>query len=154
MQRSSICLTTAATALLASLITGCQQQEAPEETRAPRQTDNLAAAPAAAQIAGTPSDTVMTPEYVAAVGRFAYIWGWPLVNNLNRSLGMKDLPAPGRMGGIVPVSPPATSPCCRTTSVPRYVTCPNQDIHLIETEEIFSGRIVRDVKPLQPKDSA
>jgi hypothetical protein len=57
------------------------------------------------QIAGTPAGTVMTPEYLAAIGRFAYIWGWPLVNNLNRSLGMTSVPAPGRLGGIAPVSP-------------------------------------------------
>ena len=48
----------------------------------------------------------MTLEYVAAVGRLAYIWGWPLVNNLNRSLGVKDLPGPGRIGGVAPVAPP------------------------------------------------
>jgi hypothetical protein len=61
--------------LLAALLTGCQQQKAPEETRAPQPVDNPSAAPAAAQIAGTPADTVMTPEYVATVGRVAYIWG-------------------------------------------------------------------------------
>jgi len=80
--------------LLAALLTGCQQQKALEETRAPQPTNNPpAAAPAAAQIAGTPADTVMTPEYVATVGRVAYIWGWPLVNNLNRSIGMASGPS-------------------------------------------------------------
>src|SRR5471030_9656 len=60
----------------------------------------------ASEVPGTPPGTVMTKEYVAAVGRIAYIWGWPLVNNLNRSLGTKDLPEPGRIGGVVPASPP------------------------------------------------
>src|SRR5271163_3278588 len=81
------------------------------------------------QIAGTPSGTVMTPEYVAAVGRFAYIWGWPLVNNLNRSLGVKDLPGPGRMGGVVPAAPPGRISMLTDyiSADERYVTCPNQD---------------------------
>ena len=26
---------------------------------------------------------VMHPEYAKAVGRFAYIWGWPMVNQMN-----------------------------------------------------------------------
>lgn len=81
------------------------------------------------EIAGTPADTVMTPEYVAAVGRFAYIWGWPLVNNLNRSLGMTSVPAPGRLGGIAPVSP-AGHVSMLTDYIDageRLVTCPNQD---------------------------
>ena len=86
-------------------------------------------APAAAQIAGTPSGTVMTPEYVAAVGRFAYVWGWPLVNNLNRSLGMKDVPAPGRLGGIAPVASPGHVSMLTDyiDAGERLVTCPNQD---------------------------
>ena len=48
----------------------------------------------------------MTKEYVQAIGRMAYIWGWPLVNNYNRSLALAKLPGPGRNGGILPVSPP------------------------------------------------
>src|SRR5271163_3114955 len=81
------------------------------------------------QIAGTPSGTVMTPEYVATVGRIAYIWGWPLVNNLNRSLGVKDVPGPGRLGGVVPVAPPGRISMLTDyiEAGERYVTCPNQD---------------------------
>lgn len=43
-------------------------------------------AQSASEILGTPTGTVMTKEYVATVGRFAYLWGWALVNNYNRSL--------------------------------------------------------------------
>jgi hypothetical protein len=129
MQRSSICLTAAAAILLPALLTGCQQQKAPEGNPAMQQTDNPPAAPTATQVAGTPSGTVMTPEYVAAVGRFAYIWGWPLVNNLNRSLGVKDLPGPGRMGGVAPVAPPGhISMLTDYISADQHmITCPNQD---------------------------
>jgi hypothetical protein len=76
----------------------------------------VAAPKAAADVAGTPSATVMPPAYVELVARMAYLWGWPLVNNLNRSIRMKDVPEPGRLGGVVPASPPATSRCSPTTS--------------------------------------
>ena len=80
-------------------------------------------------IAGTPSGTVMTPEYVAAVGRFAYLWGWPLVNNLNRSLGVRDLPGPGRIGDVIPAAPPGYVSMLTDyiSYKEQFVTCPNQD---------------------------
>jgi hypothetical protein len=81
------------------------------------------------QIAGTPAGTVMTPEYVATVGRFAYIWGWPLVDNLNRSLAAKSQPGPGRMGGIAPVSPPGHISMLTDyiKADQHMIACPNQD---------------------------
>jgi hypothetical protein len=81
------------------------------------------------QIAGTPAGTVMTPEYVATVARFAYLWGWPLVSNLNRALGVKDLPGPGRVGGVIPASPPGHVSMLTDyiSADEHYVTCPNQD---------------------------
>jgi hypothetical protein len=83
----------------------------------------------ASEVPGTPPGTVMTKEYVAAVGRIAYIWGWPLVNNLNRSLATKDLPEPGRMAGVVPASPPNHISMLTDyiDAAENYVTCPNQD---------------------------
>src|SRR5271163_2662411 len=58
------------------------------------------------RVDGTPAGTVMTKEYVELVGRLAYLWGWPLVNNLNRALAVAKLPEPGRIGGVIPASPP------------------------------------------------
>lgn len=80
-------------------------------------------------ISGTPSGTIMTKAYVEAVGRIAYIFGWPLVSNLNRSLGMKDVPSPGRIGGIVPAAPPGRISMLTDyiDAGERVVTCPNQD---------------------------
>ncbi|HVU07358.1 MAG TPA: DUF1254 domain-containing protein [Verrucomicrobiae bacterium] len=83
----------------------------------------------AADVLGTPPGTVMTKEYVQMVGRLAYIWGWPLVNNLNRANAGAQLPEPGHLGGIVPVSPPGQI-CMLTDYIDpaeRFVTCPNQD---------------------------
>jgi hypothetical protein len=71
----------------------------------------------------------MTPEYVATVGRFAYVWGWPLVNNLNRAAAVEKLPEPGRIGGVVPVAPPGQVSMLTDyiSAEERFVTCPNQD---------------------------
>jgi len=82
-----------------------------------------------AEILGTPSGTVMTPEYVAAVGRIAYIWGWPLVNNLNRAIGVEKLPGPGRIGDVIPGSPPGYVSMLTDyiSYKEQFVTCPNQD---------------------------
>ena len=83
----------------------------------------------AADIAGTPAGTVMPNAYVETVGRMAYVWGWPLVNNLNRAEAMKDLPEPGRIGGILPVSPPGQVSMLTDyiQEEERFATCPNQD---------------------------
>lgn len=83
----------------------------------------------AGEILGTPSGTVMTKEYVQTVGRLAYLWGWPLVNNLNRASAVEKLPEPGRLGGIVPVSPPGYISMLTDyiNEEERFVTCPNQD---------------------------
>ena len=83
----------------------------------------------AAEVGGTPTGTVMTKEYVAMVGRLAYVWGWPLVNNLNRSKAVEKLPEPGRIGGIVPASPPGYISMLNDYIDPaeKFVTCPNQD---------------------------
>jgi hypothetical protein len=71
----------------------------------------------------------MTPEYVAAIGRFAYVWGWPLVNNLNRATAVEKLPEPGRLGGVLPMSPPGQISMLTDyiNENQRFVTCPNQD---------------------------
>src|SRR5271156_6235855 len=115
--------------VLASIFAGCSSQPTvtqPEQTAA-----SVSAAPASTSkpILGTPSGTVMTPEYVTAVGRYAYIWGWPLVNNLNRALGTKDLPGPGRAGGFAPAAPPGQISMLTDyiSASEHLVTCPNQD---------------------------
>jgi len=83
----------------------------------------------AKDVPSTPPGTVMTKAYIETVGRMAYIWGWPLVNNVNRGEGVANLPEPGRLGGIVPVSPPGYISMLTDyiDAQERFVTCPNQD---------------------------
>src|SRR5271154_4868504 len=81
------------------------------------------------ETSGTPAGTVMTPEYVATVGRLAYIWGWPLVNNLNRAMAVEKLPGPGRIGDVIPAAPPGYVSMLTDyiSFKEQFVTCPNQD---------------------------
>ena len=46
----------------------------------------------------------MTKAYVQMVGRIAYLWGWPLVHSINRSIAFSKAPEPGLLGGVVPVA--------------------------------------------------
>jgi hypothetical protein len=70
------------------------------------------------------------PEYVKAVARDAYIWGWPMVNMLNRRARTTQAPEPGLLGGILPVSPQGRIAMLHDYIDPAetFVTCPNQDV--------------------------
>jgi hypothetical protein len=82
-----------------------------------------------AQPPGTPAGTIMTKEYVGLVGRLAYLWGWPLVNNYNRALAVSKLPEPGRIGGVVPGAPAGRISMLTDyiDAAEHFVTCPNHD---------------------------
>ena len=71
----------------------------------------------------------MTKAYVQMVGRMAYMWGWPLVNVANRAAGNAKAPAPGLLGGVIPVA------YNRIAMLTGYIdpnqhwgVCPNQDV--------------------------
>ncbi len=74
--------------------------------------------------------TRMSEAYVQQIARFAYFWGWPMVNLHNRRAMMSRIPEPSLMGGIVPVAPPNTLCMLRDYIDPqeRLVACPNQDV--------------------------
>ena len=58
-----------------------------------------------ADVPGTPSGTIMPKDYVAVVGSNAYLWGWPMVNQINRRASFAKAPEPGRLGGVLPIAP-------------------------------------------------
>ncbi|MEI8186411.1 MAG: DUF1254 domain-containing protein [Chlorobiaceae bacterium] len=95
-----------------------------------RQNVQQVPSPTSAVHIGSPAPgTVMTREYVQAIGRIAYIWGWPLVNMGNRIIAFSKLPAPGLIGGMMPAG--FNSLCMLTDYVTpdqRAVACPNQDV--------------------------
>lgn len=83
----------------------------------------------AADVPGTPPGTIMPRDYAATVARSAYLWGWPLVNQLNPRATFAKAPEPGRLGGVLPVAPTGyVSMLTDYIAVDeRFVTCPNQD---------------------------
>jgi hypothetical protein len=76
------------------------------------------------------SGAIMHKEYVKTIGRMAYVWGWPLVNSFNRRAGITQAPAPGRLGGVVPVAPQGRLCMLNDYVLPKqsFVACPNQDV--------------------------
>jgi hypothetical protein len=83
----------------------------------------------AAAVPGPAPGTAMTKAYVQTVGRMAYMWGWPLVNSVNRSKAFAKAPEPGLQGGVVPI---AYNRIAMLTNyidpAERFITCPNQDV--------------------------
>jgi hypothetical protein len=45
-----------------------------------------------AQVPSPASGVLMHLEYAKAIGRVAYIWGWPLVNQMNRRPAITEAP--------------------------------------------------------------
>jgi hypothetical protein len=80
-------------------------------------------------VPGTPPGTVMTKDYVAMVGRAAYVWGWPMVNQINRRASFAQAPEPGRLDGVLPVAPVGYVTMLTDYIAPdqHFVTYPNQD---------------------------
>ena len=76
------------------------------------------------------SGAIMHKEYVKTTGRMAYVWGWPLVNIFNRRETITQAPAPGRLGGVVPVAPRGRLSMLNDYVLPdqSFVACPNQDV--------------------------
>jgi hypothetical protein len=78
-----------------------------------------------------PADGItMNPEYARAVARSAYIWGWPMVNMMNRSAKITQAPHPGLLNGILPAAPRGQIGMLHDYIEPSetFVTCPNQDV--------------------------
>lgn len=72
----------------------------------------------------------MPVGYARATAQFAYLWGWPMVNQFNRRAGVTQAPAPGRMGDVLPVAPRGRLSMLVDYIKPEqsFVTCPNQDV--------------------------
>lgn len=78
-----------------------------------------------------PADGItMQPEYARAVAKSAYVWGWPMVNMLNRNAKITQAPHPGLLNGVLPAAPRGQIGMLHDYILPSetFVTCPNQDV--------------------------
>lgn len=84
----------------------------------------------AADVTAPATGVVMHPAYAKTIASFAYVWGWPMVNMLNRSGAITRAPQPGRLNGVLPVAPRGQVAMLSDYIDPgqTFVTCPNQDV--------------------------
>lgn len=77
-----------------------------------------------------PRPNRVTEEWVRALTRVVYMWAWVPTNVHNRISAFAQLPAPGRIGGMVPGTPPNRASMLTGYVKPeeRMVACPNQDV--------------------------
>jgi hypothetical protein len=84
----------------------------------------------AKELTGTAPNAALSKDYVQMVGRFAYLWGWTMVNSFNRRTAMGSVTEPGLRGGVLP-NAPVGQICMLTDYISadqRFVTCSNQDV--------------------------
>ena len=73
----------------------------------------------------------VTPDFVREIGRFAYVWAWPLVNMFNRYWTQDWVKTQTWLvGGVAPVAPINHLGMLVDYNDPgqRYITCPSQDL--------------------------
>lgn len=113
----------AAVSLAATLAVPAAAQTEPSGGQVP-------APQSAGDVPGPVAGAPLSPEYVAAVGRIAYLWGWPPVNMHNRQTLFANAAEPGLLGGVLPVAPLNQIAMLSDYLAPeqRFVTSPNQDV--------------------------
>lgn len=84
----------------------------------------------AADLTTPAMDVLMHPEYAKSVGRLAYVWGWPMVNMMNRRAAITQVPQPGRLNGVLPAAPRGQIAMLNDYIDPgqTFIACPNQDV--------------------------
>lgn len=95
---------------------------------------NLASAAAlqtAGSVSGPAPGSILTEAFVREVGRFAYLWAWPLVNVYNRYWTQDWVKTKFFLvGGVAPIAPINRLGMLVDYNQPgqRYITCPSQDL--------------------------
>lgn len=109
--------------LIVAAFISCNEAAKPEKTSEDNSSSKTV-------LAGASSDMLMHPEYAKTVARMAYIWGYPMVNMMNRRAAIGSAPEPGLMGGVIPVSPTGQIAMLNDYVKPNqsFIACPNQDV--------------------------
>lgn len=96
----------------------------------PSLAQQAAAPPPFSDLAKPSADVTPHPAYVKAVARTAYVWGWPMVNMMNRRTAITKAPQPGHLNGVLPAAPRGQIAMLSDYIDPAetFVTCPNQDV--------------------------
>jgi hypothetical protein len=73
---------------------------------------------------------VMQVGYAKTIAQLAYVWGWPMVNMINRRAAVTQAPQPGHLNGVLPAAPRGQIAMLADYIEPSetFVTCPNQDV--------------------------
>ena len=100
----------------------------------------------AADVPSPPPGTEMTKSYVETIGRMAYLWGWPLVNMINRAAIASKAGEPAVRGG----APLGFGALAMLTGYigpeERGVECPNQDVvYGVSFSDLAKGPVVFQV---------
>lgn len=76
------------------------------------------------------TEVLMFPAYAKAVATAAYVWGWPMVNMINRRAAITKAPEPGRLNGVLPCAPRGQIGMLNDYIDPgqTFIACPNQDV--------------------------
>ncbi len=96
----------------------------------PAQLPETSRASLTAEVPAPVMGTVMHPGYAMAIARKAYVWGWPLVNMMNRSAGLTRAKEPALLNGVLPVAPMGRIAMLTGFIDPRQkmIACPNHDM--------------------------
>jgi hypothetical protein len=82
------------------------------------------------QVTEPATGIVMHPDYARTIAQMAYVWGWPIVNMINRRAAITQAPQPGHLNGVLPAAPRGQIAMLADYIEPSqtFVACPNQDV--------------------------
>jgi hypothetical protein len=106
----------------------CMDQSTPDSTGPARAMQQGQQPGVSADVTAT--GILMNPEYAKTIARLAYVWGWPMVNMMNRSASITQAPEPALLNDVLPVAPRGQLAMLHDYINPgqTFVACPNQDV--------------------------
>jgi len=113
-----------------TILTACENKTGNTDTAGIKADSTTRKAPESKPPAAASTEIQMHPEYAKSLARFAYVWGYPIVNMYNRKNILAKTPEPGRLGGVIPIAPIGRLSMLHDYIDPgqNTITCPNQDV--------------------------